>query len=116
MEHKAYWAIKTLYFDLKATGEQRFLQLSELDKLRLEAYESSHLYKERTKKWHDKYIMKKRFKKGDMVLLFNSKLRLFPGKLKSRWSGPFKITKVQPNGAVEYGVSPPLRSQLIESD
>ena len=45
--------------------------------------------------------MKKRFKKGDMVLLFNSRLRLFPGKLKSRWSGPFQVTKVQPNGAIE---------------
>ena len=83
MEHEAYWAIKTLNFDLKAAGEWRFLQLSELDELKLEAYESSHIYKEQTKKWHDKHIMNKRFKKGDMVLLFNSRLRLFPGKLKS---------------------------------
>jgi len=50
----------------------------------LDAYESSRIYKERTKKCHDKHIMKKRFEKGDVVLLFNTKLRLFPGKLKSR--------------------------------
>jgi len=49
----------------------------------LEAYENSYIYKEQTKKWHDKDIMTKRFEKGDMVLLFNSRLRLFPSKLKS---------------------------------
>ena len=38
---------------------------------------------------------------GDVVLLFNSRLRLFPGKLKSRWSGPYEITKVFPSGAIE---------------
>ena len=83
MEHKAYWAIKTLNFDLKAVRERRFLQLNELEELRLDAYESSCIYKERTKKWHDKHIMKKRFEKGDVILLYNSRLRLFPSKLKS---------------------------------
>jgi len=81
MKHKAYWAINTLSFNLKVAGEQKFLQLNELDELRLAAYESSRNYKERTKKWRDKYIMKKRFDKGDIVLLFNLRLRLFPGKL-----------------------------------
>jgi len=60
------------------------LQLNELDELWLEAYENSRIYKDRTKKWHDKHIVTKRFDKGDMVLLFNSRLRLFSGKLKSR--------------------------------
>ena len=50
MEYKAYWTIKILNFDFKAAGEQRFLQLNELDELRLEAYESSRIYKEQTKK------------------------------------------------------------------
>ena len=103
MEHKAYWAIRTLNFDLKAAGERRFLQLNELNELRFEAYENSRIYKERTKKWHDKHIVMKRFEKGDMGLVLNLRLRLFPGKLKSQWWGPFiiTITKVQPNGAVE---------------
>ena len=67
----------------------------------MEAYESSRIYKERIKKWHDKQLMKKRFEEGDIVLLFNSKLRLFPRKLRSRCSGPFQVAKVQPSGAVE---------------
>jgi len=83
LEHKAYKAIKMLNFNLKVTGEMRFLQLNELDELRLEAYESSHVYKEQTKRWHDRHIMQKRFEKGGMVLLFNSRLRLFSDKLRS---------------------------------
>jgi len=46
LEHKAYWAIKMLKFDLKAARERRFLQLNELEELRLEAYERSPIYKE----------------------------------------------------------------------
>ena len=45
--------------------------------------------------------VKKRFEEGDMVLLFNSRLKLFPGKLRSRWSGPFQVTKVLTNAVVE---------------
>jgi hypothetical protein len=82
-------------------GEKRLLQLNELDELRFEAYESSKLYKEKTKKWHDKGLLRREFKEGELVLLFNSRLRLFPGKLRSRWSGPFKVRKVFPYGAVE---------------
>ena len=72
-----------------------------MDELRLEEYENAKLYKERMKKWHDKHIRKKNFEVGQKVLLFNSRLRLFPGKLKSRWSGPFVVTKVFPYGAIE---------------
>ncbi|XP_057522604.1 uncharacterized protein LOC130802615 [Amaranthus tricolor] len=77
------------------------LQLAELDELHLDAYESSKLYKERTKRWHDKHIQRCEFKEGELVLLFNFRLKLFPGKLKSRWSVPFHVTKVFPYGFVE---------------
>ena len=77
------------------------LQLNELDEFRQEAYENAKLYKEKTKQWHDKHIMRREFHVGQKVLLFNSKLRLFPGKLRSRWSGPFEVTKVLPFGAIE---------------
>ncbi|XP_021725669.1 uncharacterized protein K02A2.6-like [Chenopodium quinoa] len=79
LEHRAFWAIKSLNFDAKAAGEKRLLQLNELDELRLEAYESSKLYKEKTKRWHDKGLIRREFKEGDQVLLFNSRLKLFPG-------------------------------------
>ncbi|XP_058732958.1 uncharacterized protein LOC131604542 [Vicia villosa] len=101
LEHKAYWAIKTLNLIYTAAGERRLLDINELEEIRLDAYENAKIYKEITKKWHDKRISRKEFNVGDVVLLFNSRLKLFLGKLRSRWFGPFEVTKVYPNGAVE---------------
>nr|GEU36147.1 reverse transcriptase domain-containing protein [Tanacetum cinerariifolium] len=75
LEHKAYWALKHVNFDLKTV--------------------------ERTKKLHDSKIKNHIFNVGDQVLLFNSHLKIFPGKLKTRWSRPFTITQVFPYGTVE---------------
>ena len=79
--------------------------LNMLDEFHLKAYESSALHKENMKRYHDQRIEKREFVVGDLVLLFNSRLRLFPGKLKSKWTGPFLLTKVLPHGAVELGKS-----------
>nr|GEU45716.1 reverse transcriptase domain-containing protein [Tanacetum cinerariifolium] len=65
------------------------------------AYENSLIYKERTKKLHDSKIKNCIFNVGDQVLLFNSRHKIFSGKLKTRWSGPFTITQVFPYGTVE---------------
>ncbi|GJT06172.1 reverse transcriptase domain-containing protein [Tanacetum coccineum] len=73
----------------------------ELNELRDQAYENSLIYKERTKKLHDSKIKNRIFNVGDRVLLFNSRLKIFSGKLKTRWSGPFTITKVFPYGTIE---------------
>ena len=100
LEHLAYWAIKLLNFNMKVTGEKRLLQLNELDEIRFQAYKNAKLFKEQTKKWHDSHILKKVFKVGDFVLLFNSRLRLFSEKLKSRWSGPFQVVHVFPQRAL----------------
>ncbi|GJV01412.1 hypothetical protein Tco_1334981 [Tanacetum coccineum] len=76
--------------------------MNELDEIRLDAYETSISYKERTKRWHGKRIKAPtNYEKGNKVLLFNSRLRLFPGKLKSRWFGPFSVRKDIKNGAIE---------------
>ncbi|KAJ9544667.1 hypothetical protein OSB04_024374 [Centaurea solstitialis] len=101
LEHRALWAIKALNFDYKDTSERRLLQLNELDEIRLDSYENARIYKERTKKWHDQRIMRREFREGDRVLLFNSRFKLFPGKFRSRWSGPFSVVRVFPYGAVE---------------
>lgn len=69
--------------------------MNEVDELRLQAYDSNKLYKQKVKKYHDKKILKKNFKPKYMVLLFNSRLKLFLGKLKFKWSGPFKIKEVK---------------------
>ena len=100
LEYKAMWAIKKLNFDFKAAKEERLLQLNELEELRNEAYDSARIYKDKTKKWHDQRILRKEFKAGDQALLFNSRLRLFPGKLKSKWSGPFTVVSSTQFGAV----------------
>ena len=101
LEHKAYWAIRNLNLDPNLASEKRKLQLSELEELRIDAYENARIYKERTKKWHDKHMLKKEFRSSDLVLLFDSRLKLFPSKLRSRWSGPFQVRKVYPYGAIE---------------
>ncbi|XP_059292621.1 uncharacterized protein LOC132046093 [Lycium ferocissimum] len=101
LEHKAYWTIKKVNLDMSLAGEKRLLQLHKLDEFRLGAYENAKLYKEKTKRWHDKHIQHREFPPGQKVPLFNSRLRLFPGKLKSRWSGLFVITRITSHGAVE---------------
>ncbi|XP_073300484.1 uncharacterized protein [Primulina huaijiensis] len=101
LEHRAFWAVKKLNFDLKASGDVRKLQLNEMEEFRNEAYENAKIYKEQTKKMHDKIIVQREFESRQQLLLFNSRLRLFPRKLKSRWSRPFTIVAVHPYGAIE---------------
>nr|XP_016495884.1 PREDICTED: uncharacterized protein LOC107814898 [Nicotiana tabacum] len=94
-------ALKQLNLDIEAAGTTRITELHKLDEFRYLAFKSTSLYKERMKRLHDKNIVERKFNLGDMVLLYNSRLRLFPGKLKSRWSGPFRVVEVFPSGAVE---------------
>ena len=101
LEHKAHWAVKTFNLDIDAAGIHRKLQLNELEKIRNEAYENARIYKEKTKAFHDKMIRGKTFSIGQKMLLFNSCLHLFPGKLRFKWIGPYVITNVFPYGAVQ---------------
>nr|GEW16942.1 reverse transcriptase domain-containing protein [Tanacetum cinerariifolium] len=105
LEHKAYWALKHCNYDLLTAGDHRKFQLNELNKLRDQAYENSLIYKEKTKRIHDSKIKDRVFNVGDRVLLFNFRLKIFSGKLKTRWSGPFTITQVFPYGTVELSQS-----------
>ncbi|XP_077222173.1 uncharacterized protein LOC143856016 [Tasmannia lanceolata] len=101
LEHKAFWAIKHLNFDLSKAGTLRKLQLVELEELRNDAYENARIYKAKTKAFHDKHILRKSFKEGEKVLIYNSRLHIFPGKLRSRWDGPYIVHKVFSHGAVD---------------
>ncbi|GJX29539.1 reverse transcriptase domain-containing protein [Tanacetum coccineum] len=80
------WALKQCNMDLTAAAKNRFMELNELMELRDEAYENTRIYKERTKKWHDSRLRgDKNFKKGCKVLIFNSRFKMHPGKLKLKW-------------------------------
>ena len=101
MEHRAYWAIKTFNFNGDQAGKQRLLQLNVLEELRHESYESSRIYKERLKMFHDKSIARTTFEPNQKVLLYSSRLHMFPRKLRSQWTGSFIVKVVYPYGAVE---------------
>ena len=93
VEHRAYWAIKRLNFDLDKAGAERKLQINELEEIRNDAYNCAKSYKDRMKRVHDKNILRKSFEPGQKVLLYNSRLHLFLGKLRSRWTGPFIVDR-----------------------
>ena len=94
------WAIKKLNCDFQAAKEKRLLQMNELEELRNEAYDNARIYKEKTKRWHYQKILRRDFKAGEQVILYNFRLKLFPGKLKSRWSGPYTVVASTPFGVV----------------
>nr|GEW82338.1 reverse transcriptase domain-containing protein [Tanacetum cinerariifolium] len=101
LEHKPYWALKHANFNLETDGDHRKVQINELNELSDQAYENSLIYKGKSKRLHDSKIKNRVFNIGDRVLLFNSRLKFFSGKLKSRWSGPFTISQVFPYDTVE---------------
>ncbi|GJS03469.1 reverse transcriptase domain-containing protein [Tanacetum coccineum] len=105
----ALWAFRTAYktptgctsFRL-VYGKACHLPLNELAELRDGAFENTRIYKERTKKWHDSRLRgDKDFKVGDKVLLYNSRLKMYLGKLKSKWSGLNIAKTVYPHRAIE---------------
>ncbi|XP_022153522.1 uncharacterized protein LOC111021006 [Momordica charantia] len=100
LQHKAFWTLKKLNLDYAAAGDLRHLQLLKLEEFRRDAYENTKIYKEMTKRWHDARIQPKHFEKGQQVLLYNSRLKFFPVKLKSRWFGQFFVAHVFPHGAI----------------
>ena len=101
LEHRAHWAIRKFNMDFKKAGMLRKQHLLELEEWRDKAYHSAKIYKEKTKKCHDKWIKHKKFKPRDKVLLFNSRVKLFGhGKLRSKWEGPYTIVHVASHGAI----------------
>ncbi|GJZ58035.1 hypothetical protein Tco_0613529 [Tanacetum coccineum] len=87
--------------------------MNELNELRDQAYENSLIYKQKTKKIHDSKIKNHVFNVGDRVLLFNSRLKIFSGKLKTRWTGLFTVAQVSPYGTVELSQTDSPDSQTL---
>jgi hypothetical protein len=86
--------------DIKLAGNKRKIQIAELVEWREKAYHSAKLYKEITKRWHDKRIKTKQFKPEDKILLFNSHVHLFGhGNLCSKWEGPYLVMHAADNDA-----------------
>ncbi|KAJ9567441.1 hypothetical protein OSB04_003407 [Centaurea solstitialis] len=101
-EYKALWALKKVHLDDIASGRERLISLHELEELRSLAYENSKIYKEQRKKWHDAHLKEvKVFKEGDKVLMYQTRFKFSPGKLKSRWIGPYVVLKAYPSGYVD---------------
>ena len=100
LEHRAYWAIKKLNLSLDEASEHRLLQLQELQELRPDAYENVEIYKEKTKAFHDRNIRRQTFHVNEKVWLYNSCLKLFPSKLRSRWDGPYMVVESFENGSL----------------
>ncbi|PIN14662.1 DNA-directed DNA polymerase [Handroanthus impetiginosus] len=113
---KALWAYRTAFKTSKGClhtaesleklvicplGEKRLLQFNELNEFRFQADKNAKIYKEKKKKWHEKKIVERHFESGQYVFLFDSCLKLFPGKLKSCWFGPICIAKVFSHGVAE---------------
>ncbi|XP_074299378.1 uncharacterized protein LOC141630461 [Silene latifolia] len=111
-EHKAYWAIKAFNQNIDEAGLHRNLQIQELEELRQNAYDNASIYKEKARSWHDKMVTRRVFEEGQDVLVFQSRLKNFPGKLRLRWYGPYKVKKVFPHGAVE--VENPTSRKVIK--
>nr|GEX27417.1 reverse transcriptase domain-containing protein [Tanacetum cinerariifolium] len=116
LEHKAYWALKHANFDLQTAGDHKKVQLNEVNELRDQAYGNTLIYKEKTKRLHDSKIKDRVFNIGNRVLLFNSRLKIFFGKLKSRRSGPFTISYVFPYGTVKLSQPNGPNSKSVVTD
>lgn len=101
LEHKTYWAIKRLNLDADLVRRKRITQLLELEEFRLYDYENANLRKENTKRCYDKHIVSLTFDPCQLVLLFNSRLKLFPRTHRSKWSGPFEVVMMNQHGALE---------------
>lgn len=102
IEHKEFWSLKTCNFELSELHTNHLMQINALEELRNVAYTNSLIYKDKTKKWCDARLRgNKNFEPGQMVLFFNTKMKLFLGKLKTRWYGPFMVKETFTHATIE---------------
>ena len=86
--------------DLTEAHINRLKQINKLDEIRLSALQNTALVQQQRVKWHDALITNKVFHEGDWALLYDSQFQDFPGKLQTRWLGPYEIQKLHDNGTI----------------
>ena len=94
LEHQAYWAVKKLNLSLNEAEKHQLLQVQELQELRQDVYENATIHKEKMEAFHDRHIQRRSFQVNDKVWFYNSHLKLFLGKLRSRWDGPYVVLEL----------------------
>ncbi|XP_027109102.1 uncharacterized protein [Coffea arabica] len=82
-EYKAFWAIRQCNTNLEEAGAQWKLDLQVLEEIRNETYENALIYKARSWAFHDRQISRKTFEIGQKILLYQSRLKLFPVEIQS---------------------------------
>jgi len=102
-----------LGMDLNEAKKQRLLQLNKLDEIRQDDLQRTTLIQEQRTKWHDKYIKNKSFQPGDWALLYDSRFKIFKGKLSPRWMGPYEVDTVYDNGAVRIKTIDENQTSLV---
>ncbi|XP_074298007.1 uncharacterized protein LOC141628806 [Silene latifolia] len=112
VEHKDYWAIKSFNQSLDDAGLHRKLQLQQIEEIHLDSYDNATIYKEKVRIWHDRMISRREFKEGSKFLVFQNSVKLFSGKLRSRWFGPYIVRKVHSHGAIE--VENPSTGKMVK--
>jgi hypothetical protein len=99
LEYKIYWVVKAFNLNLDDDSQHRKLQINELEELRNDANRNSKTHKKRIAMFYDKKILRKTIDVDKNILLYNSRLHLFSGKLRSRWSSLFIMKHVYSYGA-----------------
>jgi hypothetical protein len=81
--------------------QERLSELMELEEYNILEGFQQEVQKERGKDWHDKHIKKKRFKKGDLVLLYYNKFLQHPSKFRMNWLGPYEVMYETNGGSMQ---------------
>ena len=80
----------------------RLIAIEDLKEARTKALEQTEEVQTKRKKEFDSKLPEDHgIRKGGLVLLYDNRHKQFPGKLHTKWMGPYKVTTVYPNGSLQ---------------